>query len=275
LANGEPAQGPLDVLKKYATNGREAVNIVQIAAGIALTEQRQEIGAADIEWVVNSGQYSPRPEKKIPPHPQVGLVNGLAVYGPGMGALVEIEATATRTGKGKGKLVVTGVIDEEEIGNGSRVMKRQSMARGSVENVLTTLKYFLNLEPRDYDIHVNFPGGVPIDGPSAGVAVATAICSAIKNKAVDNKVAMTGEVSIRGLVKPVGGIVAKVEAARQAGVKRIFIPRDNFQETFQNLTDIEIISVEYLADVFKSTFVKDTPGQEVFYRAETLSAAPM
>ncbi|PKM82976.1 MAG: ATP-dependent protease LonB [Firmicutes bacterium HGW-Firmicutes-14] len=267
--------GSIEVLKRYAANGREAVNMIQISAGVALTERRREIRTADIEWVVNSGQYSPRPEKKIPLIPQIGFVNGLAVYGPSMGTLVEIEATAARIGKGKGRLVITGVVDEEEIGSGNKVMKRKSMARGSVENVLTTLKNCLKVDPGDYDIHVNFPGGVPIDGPSAGVAVAVAIYSAIKNKPVDNKVAVTGELSIRGMIKPVGGIVAKVEAARQAGVKRVFIPRENYQEIFKDLDGIEVIGVDSLNEVFNESVIAETAGQEVYFAPDTLSAAPM
>ncbi|PKM47156.1 MAG: ATP-dependent protease LonB [Firmicutes bacterium HGW-Firmicutes-8] len=267
--------GAIDVLKRYATNGREAVNIIQISVGIALTERRQEIRVADIEWVINSGQYSPRPEKMVPPSPQVGLVNGLAVYGPNMGTLVEIEVTVTHIGKGKGQLVVTGVVDEEEIGSGNKVMKRKSMARGSVENVLTALRNNFKLEPRNYDIHINFPGGVPIDGPSAGVAMAAGIYSAIKNKPVDNKVAMTGEVSIRGAVKPVGGVVAKVEAAKQAGVKRVLIPKENYQAIFKDMKGIEVIAVDSLSDVIKNTVIAGVPGAEGYFRADTLSALPM
>ena len=71
----------LEVLQKYATNGREAVNIMQIAAGIVLNNNSFEIMPSDIEWVVQSGQYAPRPEKRVPSEPQVGVVNGLAVYG--------------------------------------------------------------------------------------------------------------------------------------------------------------------------------------------------
>ncbi|HWI55185.1 MAG TPA: ATP-dependent protease LonB [Desulfobacteria bacterium] len=268
--------GAADVLKKYATNGREAVNIIQLAAGIAVTEHRQEIRVADIEWVVNSGQYSPRPEKKIPPHPQVGFVNGLAVYGPNMGTLIELEATVCHVGKGKGKLVTTGVVDEEEIGSGSKVIKRKSMARGSVENVLTALKHNLNLEPHDYDIHVNFPGGVPIDGPSAGIAIAAAIYSAIKNEPIDNKTAMTGEVSIRGAVRPVGGVVAKVEAARQAGAKRVLIPRENYQAMFKNLEGIEIVCVDNLTDVMRySVMTAEERVPEGFFQTDALSASPL
>lgn len=267
--------GAVDVIKKYATNGREAVNIVQIAAGIALTEHRREIKAADIEWVVNSGQYSPRPEKKVPPLPQVGFVNGLAVYGPNMGTLVEIEAAVLAAPKGQGQLIVTGVVDEEEIGSGGKVMKRKSMARGSVENVLTTLRHTMKVDARNYDIHINFPGGVPIDGPSAGIAIATAVYSAIKKIPVDNRVAMTGEVSIKGALKPIGGVVAKVEAARQAGVKRVFIPRENYQAIFKEMEGIEVIAVENITDVISNCLVTENAGQDGFFQANALSASPL
>jgi Lon-like ATP-dependent protease len=251
--------GALEIVKKYATNGREAVNIIQLAAGIVITEGRKSIAAADVEWVVNSGQYVPRPEKKVPPRPQVGLVNGLAVYGPNMGALLEIEVGAIPAARGQGKLVVTGVVDEEELGNRGRTIRRKSMARSSVENVLTVLRRTMGVDPRDYDLHVNFPGGVPVDGPSAGVAVATAVYSAITGIPVDNTVAMTGEVSIRGLVMPVGGVVAKVEAARHAGAKKVYIPRDNYQELFRELPGVEVVPVETLEEVINGALL---PGRE-------------
>ena len=241
----------VEVVKKYATNGREAVNIVQLAAGIALTDGRQQISAADVEWVVQSGQYSPRPEKKISPRPQVGLVNGLAVYGPNMGALLEIEVNALPAARGQGRLVVTGVVEEEEMNGRGRTVRRKSMARGSVENVLTVLRRTTGVDPRDYDIHVNFPGGMPVDGPSAGVAVAAAVYSAITGIPLDNRVAMTGELSIRGLVMPVGGVSAKVEAARRAGAERVLIPRDNYQELFSSRREIEVIPVDNLEEVLK------------------------
>lgn len=252
------SEGALEVIKKYATNGREAVNIVQLAAGLVLTEGRARITTGDIEWVINSGQYAPRREKKIPSQPQVGLVNGLAVYGPNVGSLLEIEVGAIAVMKGTGRLTVTGVVDEEEIGDRGKVIRRKSMVRGSVENVLTVLRRTTGIDPRDYDIHVNFPGGVPVDGPSAGVAVATAVYSAITGRPVDNRVAMTGEVSIRGLVMPVGGVVAKVEAARRAGVERVFIPRDNYQVIFEKIEGIEVVPVERLEEVFKGAILPAT-----------------
>lgn len=252
----------LEELKKYAANGRDAVNIIQIASGIALANGTKRIVKADIQWVVNSGQYSPRPEHKIPDKPQVGVVNGLAVYGPNMGTLIEVEATAIPTERGVGKLTVTGVMDEEETGIPGRTMRRRSMARSSVDNVITVLKSNLNLRPQDYDIHVNFPGGIPIDGPSAGVTMVTAIYSAITRRKVRNDVAMTGEVSIHGGVKPVGGIVAKVEAARLAGVKKVLIPRDNWQEVFADEVMV-VEGVSRIEEVIKNAIIPAEVPAEV------------
>lgn len=256
------APGAIEVIKKYATNGREAVNMVQIAAGLALTEGRQLIRVADVEWVVNSGQYSPRPEKKIPLAPQVGLVNGLAVYGPGMGTVVEVEATVIPVTPGTGRVLMTGLVEEEELGGGGKTLRRKSMARASVDNVLTVLRRYLGIEAMDYDIHLNFPGGTPIDGPSAGISILTAIYSAVRNLPVDNRVAMTGEVSLRGLVRPVGGIVAKVEAARQAGAEKVLIPQDNYQQLLAEIKGIEVIPVKHIAEVIRhAILVKEEKSQ--------------
>ncbi|MCG0276556.1 MAG: ATP-dependent protease LonB [Thermosediminibacteraceae bacterium] len=244
----------IEIIKKYATNGREAVNILQMAAGLAQMERRKKIEAKDVEWVVNSGQYSPRPEKRVNSTPQVGCANGLAVYGPNMGTLVEIEATAIPVERGKGKLVVTGIMEEEEMGVETHKLKRKATARGAVDNCLTVLKKFFGLKPEDYDIHLNFPGGTPIDGPSAGITVATAIYSALTNIPVNNRVAMTGELSIRGYVKPVGGIVAKIEAAKRAGATAVIIPRENWQDLFKTM-DIKIIPVDRIEEVIEYALV--------------------
>lgn len=249
-------EAAVEVIKRYAANGREAVNIVQIAAGIAQTEGRSTIRAQEVEWVVNSGQYAPRPDRRVPARPQVGLANGLAVTGPNAGLLLEIEATARRVAPGQGSVTVTGVVDEEEMGGLGHVRRRKSMARGAVENVVTVLRQQLDQDPRDYLIHVNFPGGLPVDGPSAGVAVAAAVCSAVLGVPVDNKLAMTGEVSIRGAVKPVGGVVPKIEAARQAGAERVLIPRENWQEIFREYRDIEVIPVDTLAEVLERALLR-------------------
>lgn len=238
------------VLRKYAGNGRDVVNILQIAAGIATEAGRHYIAVEDAEWVVNSSQYSPRYEQKIPAEPQVGFANGLAVIGPSVGALLEIEVTAIATPPKQGRIMVTGIADEEEIGDSRHVIRRQSMAKESVQNVLTTLRRVLDFVRDDYDIHVNFPGGRPVDGPSAGLTMAVAIYSALTNIPIDNKVAMTGEISIRGIVKPVGGVVAKIEAAIQAGASKVLVPKDNYQEIFRQFP-IEIVPTATLEEALQ------------------------
>lgn len=253
----------IEKIKSYATNGREAVNMVQIAGGLCLTEGRHHISLEDIEWVINSGHYSPRPDKKIHDTPQVGLVNGLAVFGANMGTLIEIEATAIPSfTKGSGKITVTGIIDEEEMSSTSKKLKRKSTAQGSVENVLTVLKIFFDINYTDYDIHLNFPGGMPIDGPSAGIAIAAAIYSCITNIPIDNKVAMTGEISVRGDVKPIGGVTEKIEAAKRSGCSRIIIPRDNYQENFNKIIGIDIIAVENIKEVMQNVLFKQADTEK-------------
>jgi len=260
----------VEVIKKYATNGREAVNIIQIAAGIAQNDGRLGIAVEDIEWVVSSGQYNPRPERRVPDSPQIGLAIGLAVYGPNMAMIIEVEVATVPATRGKGQVVVTGVIEEEEIGSAGHRLRRKSMAKGSVENVITVLRRYLGVDPRDFDIHVNFPGGVPVDGPSAGIAVATAIYSALTGVPVDPKVAMTGELSIRGHVKPVGGIVAKIEAAGWAGAERILIPSENWQEMMrEEKGGTQVIPVQNLAEVFRLSLLLDQAEK----RDEALAAA--
>ncbi|WP_424768114.1 ATP-dependent protease LonB [Paenibacillus sp. sgz302251] len=248
-----PCPEAIEVVKRYATNGREAVNVIQLAAGVALSEKRDIIAAGDIEWVVNSSQIPPRPDRKVPEAPQVGFVNGLAVYGPNMGTLLEIEVSAIPAAKGLGQFTITGVVDEEELGGGSRTLRRKSMAKGSVENVITVLRR-IGLNPQDFDLHINFPGGTPIDGPSAGIAMATAITSAIKGVPIDNRLAMTGEVGIHGNVKPVGGVLAKVEAAFQAGANQVIIPRENWQAVFADLEGLKVIPVDRVEEVFNHVF---------------------
>ncbi|RNB90524.1 ATP-dependent protease LonB [Brevibacillus fluminis] len=255
------------VVERYATNGREAINTLQIAAGIAMTEERKSIEPADVEWVVHSSQKSPRHEKKVHQTPQIGLINGLAVYGPNMGSVMELEVTATlATIPGNGRVTMTGMVEEEELGNRNRTIRRKSTAKGSIENVLTVL-HRLGVAPYDYDLHINFPGGIPVDGPSAGLTIAIAIFSAIQKKRIDNLLAVSGEISIHGKVKPVGGIVAKVEAARQAGATRVLIPEENWQSIFTEMEGIQVIPVSMVQEGLKLALLDEeveleTPASE-------------
>lgn len=248
----------LKLVGKYSNNGRDTVNLIQLACGIAINDERDEVTIEDIEWVIENGQYSPRPEIKICDKPQIGYVNGLAVYGANMGSVMEIEANAKKIKLRKGTLKVTGIIEEEEISGANKKLKRKSTARSSVENVLTVLEKYFNIDCDDYDIHVNFPGGAPVDGPSAGISIATAIYSAIKGIPVDNMVAMTGEISIHGNVKPIGGVSAKIAAAKKAGATRVIIPAGNWQDSFRTIENITIIPVTDITEVIQAALISDS-----------------
>ncbi|MCY8547773.1 ATP-dependent protease LonB [Bacillus vallismortis] len=250
----------LDLLTSFTRNGREAVNMIQIAAGMAVTENRKDITIEDIEWVIHSSQLTPKHEQKIGAEPQVGIVNGLAVYGPNSGSLLEIEVSVSRAQE-KGSINITGIAEEESIGSQSKSIRRKSMAKGSVENVLTVLRT-MGMKPSDYDIHVNFPGGIPIDGPSAGIAMAAGIFSAIHKIPIDNTVAMTGEISLNGLVKPIGGVIPKIKAAKQSGAKKVIIPYENQQTILKKIDGIAIIAVKTFQEVLDEILVNPPTEQK-------------
>lgn len=250
-----------NLLTKYTRNGREVVNMVQIAAGNALTENRSNITVEDIEWVVHSSQLTPKHESKIADEPKVGVVNGLAVHGPNSGSLLEIEVTVNPALE-KGTVNMTGVVEEESIGNQTKSIRRKSMAKGSIENVLTVLRS-MGINPSKYDIHVNFPGGVPVDGPSAGIAIATGIFSAIHNIPIDHTVAMTGEIGLHSQVKPIGGVLPKIKAAKDAGAKKIIIPMENQQALIKQIEGITIFPVKTLEEVLDIALVNPPSEQQI------------
>lgn len=252
-------QPALDMVSRYAQNGRDAVNIVQIAGSVARLEDRRAITQKDTEWVIEFSHYSPRSDKKVSEQSAVGLVNGLAVSGANQGMVMEIEVDASPCEVGRGELTVTGIVEREELEGRGQKLVRNSTARASVENMMTVLNRFYGIDTSKYNLHVNFPGGAPVDGPSAGVAIVTAVYSAITGQPVPGDVAMTGEISIRGKVKPVGGVVSKVNAAASAGVRTVFIPRDNDQDLFRDM-DIRVIPCDHMNDILNMIF--DGPQAE-------------
>ncbi|KZZ85876.1 MULTISPECIES: ATP-dependent protease LonB [Bacillaceae] len=248
----------IDLMTSYARNGREIVNMMQIVAGMAMNEDRGEVTVKDIEWVIHSSQMSPRFDRKIGLEAKVGLVNGLAVHGPNTGSLLEIEVMVLPA-KDKGSVNITGIVEEESIGDRGKSIRRKSMAKGSVENVITVLKS-MGVDAENFEIHVNFPGGVPIDGPSAGIAMAAGIFSAIHKIPIDHTIAMTGEISIHGHVKPIGGVVPKIKAAKLAGAKRVIIPAENSQSILEDIPGITIIPVSNFQEVLDHALL-DPPAE--------------
>lgn len=247
----------LKLVGMFANNGRDAINLVQLACGIVINENRGTVGVNEIQWVIENGQYSPRPNKKICAKPKVGYVNGLAVYGSNIGSVMEIEATAIKAKEQEGIVKITGIVEEEELGDRGRKLKRKSTARNSIDNVITVLERLYNIDIKKYDIHVNFPGGMPVDGPSAGISMAAAIYSAITGRCVDNKIAMTGEISIHGEVKPVGGVTAKITGAIKAGATKVLIPKENWQEAYKDYKDIKVMPVNTIKEVIDETIIKE------------------
>ena len=240
-----------ELIGEFCSNGREVINLIQLCSGVALNENRDYITNNDVEWVIENCQYTKRIEEKVFEAPSIGKVNGLAVYGANIGAVMTIEASAKRVKDGVGKLKVSGVVEEESISSNNKKVTRKSMIISSVENVLTILSNIFDIDCKKYDIHVNIPGGSLVDGPSAGIAIATAIYSAIKDMKVNNKVAMTGEVGLLGGVKPIGGVRAKIIGAKKAGASKVIIPKENWSEGLLEVGGIEICPVENIKEVFK------------------------
>ena len=244
-----------ELIGEFCSNGREVINLIQLCSGVALNENREYITSNDVEWVIENCQYTKRIEEKVFEEPSIGKVNGLAVYGANIGAVMTIEASAKRVKDGVGKLKVSGVVEEESISSNNKKVTRKSMIISSVENVLTILSNIFDIDCKKYDIHVNIPGGSLVDGPSAGIAIATAIYSAIKGMKVNNKVAMTGEVGLLGGVKPIGGVRAKIIGAKKAGASKVIIPKENWSEGLLEVGGIEICPVENIREVFNMAFI--------------------
>jgi Lon-like ATP-dependent protease len=248
----------IGIVRAYAHNGRDAVNLVQLAAGLALIEGRSSITGLDIQWIVSQGHHSPRPTYIARDLPQVGVSLGLAVYGPSQASVIDVETQVVQhvTGR-RGESIITGIIEEEEMGKGNHILRRKSMVLSSVENVRTALSKLTDAKPYAYDVHVNFPGGTPVDGPSAGLAIAVSMFSALNGISLDQRTAYTGEISIAGDVRPVGGVDQKLRAAQEAGLNCVYIPQANWQERYANYS-VKVIPVKKLEDVLDRISVVST-----------------
>jgi len=241
------------LVAKYSHNGRDAVNIVQTSASVAaIGGMPSVIRTEDIEFVLKAGKHSPRFEPKLNDGKNFGVVNGLAVSG-SVGTVLNIEAVAEKTIPTRGTLTVTGIVDEQELAARGQKLKGQSFARSSIYNMLTILHKRYGINPKDYNIHINFPNSAPVDGPSAGIAILCAVYSAITKIPVDNRLAMTGEISIKGKVCAVGGVGEKIDAAVQAGARRVIIPQDNWQKRYENV-GADIVAVTDVVEVMRMVF---------------------
>jgi len=241
------------LIAKYSQNGRDAVNIVQTSGSVAAISESTAISSNDIEFVLKAGKHSPRFEAKLNDGTNFGVVNGLAVAG-SVGTVLNIEAIAEKTIPTRGTLTVTGIVEEQELNARGQRLRGQSFAKSSIQNMLTVLQKRFGVNVKDYNIHINFPNSMPVDGPSAGIAILCAVFSAITKVPIDNRLAMTGEISIKGRVCGVGGVAEKIDAATFAGAKRVIIPRENWQSRFGELGDVEVVAVDNVSDVMRLVF---------------------
>lgn len=241
----------------YAGGGRDTVRLVQSLASLAEMKGRNWVGSADLEWVAEAGHYQPYPRQKVTAVPRVGVVNGLAVTGGMGGAVLTVEVKMQKSTVPH--LQVTGIVEEEEIRSPHGVSKRKSNARSSAENVLTVLEGY-GFDRSQYAVHINFPGGMPVDGPSAGTAMFLAAYSAFTGAAVPRDVALTGEISLTGKILPVGGVTEKLQAAEEASVTRAYIPKANWQGRYERL-GLEAVPVEEISELLEMVFTKKEEKQ--------------
>lgn len=180
----------------------------------------------------------------------VGVATGLSVT-PAGGEILFVEATASQKQSGKGELLVTGQIGD--------VMQESAQAALTyVKSQASALK-FDTLALQD-DIHIHVPaGGIPKDGPSAGITIAAALASIATKRGIDPEVAMTGELTLRGRVLPIGGVKEKILAAKQAGIKKVIVPQGNQKDFVEIPEDIQeglaFLFVEDMDEVFSEVFV--------------------
>lgn len=274
-ADAECEKNIPDIIARYSQSGRDAVNIVQSAVSIAAFSGRKIISEKDVFDVIEFGKYSPKFEKKIKNGNNIGVVNGLAVCGSGMGTVLEIEAECISAKKsGEGEVFVTGIIETEEIKSAKGVLKRKATAKCSVENAVYILQSLYNVDIKNFDIHINITGGMPVDGPSAGVAVFAAVYSAVFKKNVTPFSAMTGEIGIKGEICPVGGVSEKIEAAVEAGAKTVIIPFDNYRESYSKYP-IEIIKASHIDDIIKNVIEVKNSADGILADGDVLTAEGM
>lgn len=227
---------------------REIENICRKAAKELLTTEKEKITVTDrnLHKFLGKEKYSYQMANAAP---EVGIVRGLAWTSVG-GDTLQIEVNVM---PGKGEIMLTGQLGD--------VMKES--ARAGISYIRSVSKKYAIAEDffEKHDIHVHIPeGAVPKDGPSAGITMATAMLSAVTGKKVRADLAMTGEITLRGRVLPIGGLKEKLLAAKNAGIQTVLIPKENTADVEELSSEItkglEIIPVETMEEVLKKALTR-------------------
>ncbi len=206
----------------------------------------------DYSLIVNSGE-------------RIGRVNGLAVLGANSGLsdfsgiMLPVEALVTPSQGGGGKIHATGGLSD--------------LAKESVTNVSAVIKKLTGKDISDYDIHIQFVDTHGVDGDSASITIATAVISALEDIPIRQDLAMTGSLSVRGEVLPIGGVTAKIEAAAGSGIKKVIVPSSNMQDVL--LDDkykemIEVVAVDSLDEVMKHALIKHEHKESLVERLSSV-----
>ena len=202
-----------------------------------------EVTRADIYEVAQVSRLHQFGRKKASDTPAVGRVFGLGVAG-FLGSIIEIEAVSFPAAE-KGK----GTVRFNETAG--------SMAKDSVFNAASVMRQLTGRDIHDYDIHVNVIGGGNIDGPSAGTAILAAIVSAVTGSAIRQDTAVTGEISLQGEIKPVGGVFEKAYGARQAGISTLIIPWENKKDLPEDHLGLTIHRLKTAEEAFNLLFADE------------------
>ena len=223
-----------ETIAQHTIEGRKAINILSDAYSLAVYESSSQtkvtITLDEVMNVIGTSRTLPYETLDNLTGMETGHVYGLAVSG-FVGSTVEIEAMAyDAREKGKGTIRFNDTAG--------------SMAKDSVFNAASVIRKLTDREMKDYDIHINVVGGANIDGPSAGAAITLALLSAIEQKPVRQDIAITGEISLAGRLKPVGGIHEKIYGAVRKGIRTVILPEANKSEIPHGLTGIELITCE-------------------------------
>ena len=253
------AEGVSELISEYTIEGRKAINILADAYSLAL----EKCGAADsvpveqiargegpavtitkaeIYEVAQVSRLYQFVKKKASDKAVQGHVFGLGVAG-FLGSVIEIEAVAFAAHE-KGK----GTVRFNETAG--------SMAKDSVFNAASVMRKLTGKDIHDYDIHINVIGGGNIDGPSAGTAILAVLTSAVTGRKIRQDVAVTGEISLQGRVRPVGGVFEKAYGAKQAGIKTLIIPKENDKDIPQEHLGLDIHAVETAEEAFAILFAE-------------------
>lgn len=237
--------GVAALISEYTTEGRKAINILADAYSLALEKANGEMAGLTIgrEAVYEVAQVSRLYQfvtRKARHTAVQGHIFGLGVAG-FLGSVIEIEAVAFPA-REKGK----GMVRFNETAG--------SMAKDSVFNAASVMRQLTGKDIHDYDVHINVIGGGNIDGPSAGTAILACIVSAVAGKKIRQDVAVTGEISLAGRVRPVGGVFEKAYGARQAGIKTLVIPKENERDIPEDLLGLDIHAVETAEEAFQLIF---------------------